>query len=59
MLSLRIDDLEPRLTSGCDVRSLAEPFDAKPAESHRLPRGHLDPARSGKRMDMRAAALPT
>ena len=30
VLSLRIDDLTPRLTSGCDVRSLAEPFDASP-----------------------------
>ena len=37
VLSLRIDDLEPRLTrSGYDVRSLAEQFDAKPAEIRRL-----------------------
>jgi hypothetical protein len=38
VLSLRIDDLEPRLTrSGYDVRSLVEQFDAKPAEIRRLP----------------------
>jgi hypothetical protein len=31
VLSLRIDDLEPRLTrNGYDVRSLAEQFDARP-----------------------------
>jgi hypothetical protein len=59
--SLRIDDLEPRLTrSGYDVRSLAEQFDAKPAEIRRLLRGDLDPARSRELMDeMRAAGLPT
>ena len=57
VLSLRIDDLEPRLTrSGYDVRSLAEQFDAKPAEIRRLLRGDLDPARSRELMDeMRAA----
>jgi DNA invertase Pin-like site-specific DNA recombinase len=34
VLSLRIDDLEPRLTrSGYDVRSLAEQFNAKPRRS--------------------------
>src|SRR5271167_193331 len=61
VLSLRIDDLEPRLTrSGYDVRSLAEQFDAKPAEIRRLLRGDLDPARSRELMDeMRAAGLPT
>jgi hypothetical protein len=61
VLSLRIDDLEPRLTrSGYDVRSLAEQFDAKPAEIPRLLRGDLDPARSRELMDeMRAAGLPT
>ena len=61
VLSLRIDDLEPRLTrSGYDVRSLAEQFDAKPAEIRRLLRGDLDPARLRELMDeMRAAGLPT
>jgi hypothetical protein len=61
VLSLRIDDLEPRLTrSGYDVRSLAEQFDAKPAEIRRLLRGDLDPSRSRELMDeMRAAGLPT
>ena len=61
VLSLRIDDLEPRLTrSGYDVRSLVEQFDAKPAEIRRLLRGDLDPARSRELMDeMRAAGLPT
>ncbi|MEA2728130.1 MAG: hypothetical protein QOF70_2605 [Acetobacteraceae bacterium] len=61
VLSLRIDDLEPRLTrSGYDVRSLAEQFDAKPAEICRLLRGDLDPSRSRELMDeMRAAGLPT
>ncbi len=61
VLSLRIDDLEPRLTrSGYDVRSLAEQFDAKPAEIRRLLRGDLDPARSRELMDeMRQAGLPT
>jgi hypothetical protein len=56
-----VDDLEPRLTrSGYDVRSLAEQFDAKPAEIRRLLRGDLDPARSRELMDeMRAAGLPT
>ena len=61
VLSLQIDDLEPRLTrNGYDVRSLVEQFDAKPVEIHRLLRGDLDPARSGELMDeMRAAKLPT
>jgi len=61
VLSLRIDDLEPRLTrSGYDVRSLVEQFNAKPAEIRRLLRGDLDPARSRELMDeMRAAGLPT
>lgn len=61
VLSLQIDDLEPRLTrNGYDVRSLVEQFDAKPAEIRRLLRGDLDPARSGELMDeMRAAGLPT
>jgi type II secretory pathway predicted ATPase ExeA len=61
VLSLRIDDLEPRLTrSGYDVRSLVEQFDAKPAEIRRLLRDDLDPARSRELLDeMRAAGLPT
>jgi type II secretory pathway predicted ATPase ExeA len=61
VLSLQIDDLEPRLTrNGYDVRSLAEQFDAKPAEIRRLLRGDLDPARSRERIDeTRAAGLPT
>jgi hypothetical protein len=61
VLSLRIDDLEPRLTrSGYDVRRLVEQFDAKPAEIRRLLRGDLDPARSRELLDeMRAAGLPT
>ena len=61
VLSLRIDDLEPRLTrNGYDVRSLVEQFDAKPAEIRRLLRGDLDPARSRELLDeMRAAGLPT
>ena len=61
VLSLQIDDLEPRLTrNGYDIRSLVEQFDAKPAEIRRLLRGDLDPARSGELMDeMRAAGLPT
>jgi len=61
VLSLQIDDLEPRLTwNGYDVRSLVEQFDAKPAEIRRLLRGDLDPTRSGELMaEMRAAGLPT
>jgi hypothetical protein len=61
VLSLRIDDLEPRLTrSGYDVRSLVEQFDAKPAEIRRLLRGDLDPTRARELMDeMRAAGVPT
>jgi hypothetical protein len=61
VLSLRIDDLEPRLTrSGYDVRGLVEQFDAKPAEIRRLLRGDLEPARSRELLDeMRAAGLPT
>ena len=61
VLSLQIDDLEPRLTrNGYDVRNLVEQFDAKPAEIRRLLRGDLEPARSRELMDeMRAAGLPT
>ncbi len=61
VLSLRIDDLEPRLTrNGYDVRSLAEQFDARPTEIRRLLRGDLDSARSAELIgEMRAAGLPT
>ncbi len=60
VLSLQIDDLEPRLTrNGYDIRNLVEQFDAKPAEIRRLLRGDLEPARSRELMDeMRAAGLP-
>jgi len=61
VLSLQIDDLEPRLTrNGYDIRNLVEQFDAKPAEIRRLLRGDLEPARSRELMDeMRTAGLPT
>jgi type II secretory pathway predicted ATPase ExeA len=60
VLSRRIDDLEPQLTRhGYDVKSLADQFDAKPAEVRKLLRGGLDPARAGELIDeMRAAGLP-
>jgi hypothetical protein len=42
ILSLQINDLEPQLTrNGCDIRSLVEQFDAKPAEIRQLLRGAL------------------
>ncbi len=61
VLSRQLDDLEPQLTrNGYDLRSLAEQFDAKPAEIRRLLRGDLDAARTVELMDeMRAAGLPT
>ncbi|MBR3158061.1 MAG: ExeA family protein [Atopobiaceae bacterium] len=60
VLSRRIDDLEPQLNRhGYDVKSLADQFDARPAEIKHLLRGSLDPARSRELMDeMRAAGLP-
>jgi hypothetical protein len=60
VLSRRADDLEPQLTRhGYDLKSLAELFDAKPAEIRQLFRGGLDPARSTELMEeMRAAGLP-
>jgi hypothetical protein len=60
-LSRQINDLEPQLTrNGYDIRSLAEQFDAKPAEIRQLLRGELDPGRTRELMDeMRAAGLPT
>lgn len=61
VLSRQINDLEPQLTrNGYDVRSIAEQFDAKPAEIRQLLRGDLDPGRARELMDeMRAAGLPT
>ena len=60
VLSRQLDDLVPQLTrNGYDLRSLAEQFDAKPAEIRRLLRGDLDAARTVELMDeMRAAGLP-
>lgn len=60
ILSKQIDDLEPRLTRhGYDVRSLAERFDAKPAEIRSLFRGELDVKRARDLQDqMLAAGLP-
>lgn len=60
VLSKQIDDLEPTLTRhGYDVRSLAEQFNAKPAEIKLLFRGQLDPARSRELQEqMLAAGLP-
>jgi type II secretory pathway predicted ATPase ExeA len=60
ILSKRIDDLEPKLTRhGYDVRSLAERFDAKPAEIRSLFRGELDVKRARDlQKQMLAAGLP-
>ena len=60
VLSRQIDDLEPRLTRhGYSVRTLAEQFNAKPAEIRRLLRGDLDAARARELTDeMLAAGLP-
>ncbi|MCB8835518.1 phosphoribulokinase, partial [Escherichia coli] len=60
VLSRQIDDLEPQLTRhGYDTKSLADQFDAKPAEIRQLLRGGLDPARARELTDdMRAAGLP-
>ncbi|MDF5724319.1 MAG: AAA family ATPase [Rhizonema sp. PD37] len=60
VLSKQIDDLEPTLTRhGYDLRSLAEQFNAKPAEIKLLFRGQLDPARSRELHEqMLAAGLP-
>ena len=56
----QIDDLEPQLARhGYDTKSLADQFDAKPAEIRQLLRGGLDPARARELTDdMRAAGLP-
>lgn len=58
--SRQIDDLEPRLTRrGYDTSTMAEQFDAKPAEIRKLLRGDLDPVLSQKLADeMRTAGLP-
>lgn len=60
VLSRQIDDLEPQLTRhGYGTKSLADQFDAKPAEIRQLIRGGLDPARARELTDdMRAAGLP-
>jgi type II secretory pathway predicted ATPase ExeA len=60
VLSRQIDDLEPQLIRhGYDTKSLADQFDAKPAEIRKLLRGGLDPARARELFDdMRAAGLP-
>lgn len=60
VLSKQIDELEPKLTRhGYDVRSLAEQFNAKPAEIKLLFRGQLDSARTKELTDqMLTAGLP-
>ena len=60
VLSKQIDDLEPRLTRhGYNVRSLADQFNAKPAEIKRLLRGEFDATRTQELTDeMLAAGLP-
>lgn len=60
VLSKQIDDLEPRLTRhGYNVRSLADQFNAKPAEIKRLLRGELDATRTQELTDeMLSAGLP-
>lgn len=60
VLSKQIDDLEPTLTRhGYNVSSLAEQFNAKPAEIKLLFRGQLEPVRVRELQDlMLAAGLP-
>jgi type II secretory pathway predicted ATPase ExeA len=60
VLSKQIDELEPRLTRhGYSVRSLAEQFNAKPAEIKLLFRGQLDASRTKELADqMLSAGLP-
>ncbi len=60
-LSRQIDDLEPQLTrNGYYIASLADQFEARPAEIRQLLRGKLEPGRSQELLDeMRAAGLPT
>jgi type II secretory pathway predicted ATPase ExeA len=61
VLSRQVNDLEPQLMrNGYDIASLAEQFDAKPAEVRQLLRGELEPSRARELLDeMRAAGLPT
>lgn len=60
VLSKQIDDLEPTLTRhGYNVSSLAEQFNAKPAEIKLLFRGQLEPVRVRELQNlMLAAGLP-
>jgi hypothetical protein len=60
ILSKQIDDLEPTLTRhGYDANSLAEQFNAKPAEIKLWFRGQLDPVRIRElHSQMLAAGLP-
>jgi type II secretory pathway predicted ATPase ExeA len=60
ILSKQMDDLEPQLTRhGYDVRSLAEQFNARPAEIRLLFRGQLDATRARDLQEqMLAAGLP-
>ncbi|MBL1199970.1 MAG: hypothetical protein FWK04_12985 [Nostoc sp. GBBB01] len=60
VLSKQIDDLEPTLTRhGYNVKSLAEQFDAKPAEIKSLFRRQLDPVRAKELHEqMLSAGLP-
>jgi type II secretory pathway predicted ATPase ExeA len=60
VLSKQIDDLEPMLTRhGYDVRSLAEQFNAKPAEIKALLKGQLDATRRKELAEqMLSAGLP-
>lgn len=59
-LSARRRCFSTRLTRhGYDTRTLAEQFDARPAEIRKLLRGALDPVRARELTDeMRAAGLP-
>lgn len=59
ILSRQVDGLKPQLTPhGYDTKSLAAPFDAKPAESADCG-GGLEPARARELTeDMRGAGLP-
>jgi type II secretory pathway predicted ATPase ExeA len=60
VLSRHLEDLEPKLTRhGYTVRSLVEPFNAKPAEIRLFLRGELDANRTRELSDrMVAAGLP-
>ncbi|MGU2293260.1 hypothetical protein BANRA_06237 [Pseudomonas aeruginosa] len=60
VLSRQLDDLEPTLTRhGYNAKSLAEQFDAKPAEVRALFSNTLDPARAAElREKMQSAGLP-